>query len=558
MPAPQTYAMRVSSSESEGNGQLKPVAHVRVEAFLNRNSWRLFFVFTLLATIRIISTYYVFSFTSDEPAHLAAGMQWLDQGTYTYDQMHPPLARVMEATLPYLAGARSQNGPSMWTEGWAILNAGGHHKRTLALARLGNLPFFWLASLMIYLWSRRYLGNTTAVVATFFFALVPGVLAHAGLATTDMALTATYAAAIYTMLVWLERHSAATAIWFGVAVGGALLSKLSAFAFLPATALSLFCFYLLFEHPSADELLQVVKARLRTFAIAALIVPILVWAGYRFSFAGVPAPELFAGIKELLAFQGRGHGLYLLGQREIFWPYYLVDISVKTPLALLILAGAGAIWSWKHRAEQHPKYWLPLAITFAVMAVALYSRMDDGIRHILPIFFPFCMLASIGAQWLFASPRLAARVTASALVIWLVFASVASHPDYLAYFNELAGRHPERILADSDLDWGQDMYRLAERLKQLGATQVAVDPIFIQYPQILHDFPPLVPLNPDAPVPGWNAVSIGLLKTRRELFFNYPRAKPWAERIPPTERVGKSVLLFYVPPPAQMPTGTGG
>ena len=35
------------------------------------------------------------------------------------------------------------------------------------------------------------------------------------------------------------------------------------------------------------------------------------------------------------------------------------------------------------------------------------------------------------------------------------------HPDYIVYFNELAGGRPERIRVDSDLDWGQSLNELA-------------------------------------------------------------------------------------------------
>ena len=37
-----------------------------------------------------------------------------------------------------------------------------------------------------------------------------------------------------------------------------------------------------------------------------------------------------------------------------------------------------------------------------------------------------------------------------------------ANPDYLPYFNE-AVAHPERVLVDSDLDWGQDLRRLEQR-----------------------------------------------------------------------------------------------
>jgi len=39
-------------------------------------------VLVLIGSLRIASTYYVFSHTIDEVAHIAAGMQWLDQHKY--------------------------------------------------------------------------------------------------------------------------------------------------------------------------------------------------------------------------------------------------------------------------------------------------------------------------------------------------------------------------------------------------------------------------------------------------------------------------------------------
>ena len=56
-------------------------------------------------------------------------------------------------------------------------------------------------------------------------------------------------------------------------------------------------------------------------------------------------------------------------------------------------------------------------------------------------------------------------LTAALLLLWHLAVSVRAHPDYLPYFNELAGEHPERILVDSDLDSGQDLKRLADTLQ---------------------------------------------------------------------------------------------
>ena len=97
---------------------------------------------------RIVATYHVFNQTWDEPAHVAAGMEWLDRGRYPYEPLHPPLARIMEALGPRLAGIRSAGQANVWLEGNAILYAGGRYDRNLALARLGVLPFFLLAAFL--------------------------------------------------------------------------------------------------------------------------------------------------------------------------------------------------------------------------------------------------------------------------------------------------------------------------------------------------------------------------------------------------------------------------
>src|SRR5687767_9105348 len=54
-------------------------------------------VLVLIACIRIALTYSVFNHTFDEPDHIAAGIEWLDRGLYTYDQIHPPPARLAVA-----------------------------------------------------------------------------------------------------------------------------------------------------------------------------------------------------------------------------------------------------------------------------------------------------------------------------------------------------------------------------------------------------------------------------------------------------------------------------
>src|SRR5689334_12480033 len=80
-----------------------------VIAFLEKHGRVIAIAAVLLASIRIGITWNVFSHTFDEPAHLAAGMEWLDRGAYTWEVQHPPLARVFGALGPYLLGIHSQD-----------------------------------------------------------------------------------------------------------------------------------------------------------------------------------------------------------------------------------------------------------------------------------------------------------------------------------------------------------------------------------------------------------------------------------------------------------------
>lgn len=130
-----------------------------------------------------------------------------------------PLARVMAALLPKIFGAHGFASKSMWDEGSAILFSHGAEDFTLALARLDILPFFWITCWIAFSCTRWISGDASAaVLAVFLVSMTPAVLAHAGLATTDLALTAMLLAAIYSGWCWLESPGWKRAAIFGAAI----------------------------------------------------------------------------------------------------------------------------------------------------------------------------------------------------------------------------------------------------------------------------------------------------------------------------------------------------
>ena len=529
----------------------------RLLAFLERRAAAIFLILLAVATLRIVLTYTVFNHTIDEPAHIACGMEWLSKGTYRYEVQHPPLARVAAALGLYLEGVRTIGRPQMGEEGVDLLLVHDHYDLHLSLARAGILPFLWLASTAVFLWARRSFGGAAAVLAAFFFTFLPPVLAHAGLATTDMALTGALAAAFLAMWVWLERPTPLHAALFGLMGALAVLAKFSSLPFFAAAAALAAAVFWLWNRPSG--LLPAMRERAGTLAASVAVLGALTWGFYRFSFGEavtglppMPAPELIDDIQEVVYHSQRGHITYLLGQHSQFgwWYYYLVVLAVKTPAPLLVLATLGAFWMWRKR-RAGVRWWLPLVFSAAILLVASFGRINIGVRHVLPVYVGMSIAAAVATLRLLERAKRFrwAGWALALLLVWYAGGSLAAHPDYLPYFNFLAGDRPERIVADSDLDWGQDMKRLARRLREAGAREVTFTPFIRGDLEKMFGFPPIKPADPVEPAPGWNAVSLSMLKVRRlGLGLERPDIRPWPERIEPGERVGKGVLLYYFPP----------
>jgi hypothetical protein len=532
---------------------------------LDRHAVVIAIALVLIASLRIVSTYWVFNHTNDEPAHITSGIEYLDKKTYDYDREHPPLARVLIGLGPYLAGERYvvpaglilRHDPR---KGLETLYAGQHYDRTVALARLGVLPLFWLACAVTFIWGRRCFGPAVAVIAVLLFTLLPPVLAHAGLATTDMALAAFAPAGFLMLFFWSERPTVLRGLSLGLVVGLGITSKFTMMPFLAAAAVVAVAFQFLAALPTLGEIRTFLRARVLSFAIAAVACVLVVWAVYGFSFGPTPlfgfrapAPELSSGIQTVLKHNREGHPAFLLGKtgRAGWWYYYPVALAVKTPLPLLILLGAGLVLAIRRRRE--PAWRLPVAFAFGILVFCLSSHINIGVRHVLPVYVAFSILAALAVLWLIELSRTArwAGWAVGVLLIWLAAGGAWKHPDYIAYFNELAGSEPERILVDSDLDWGQDMKRLGRRLHELGAQQVYLVsmPDIFPYLESRHGFPRLMEADPKTPQPGWTAVGPTAWKAIWPLLKHYRGdTSLWFDHERPRERVG-SMLLFYVPPP---------
>jgi len=183
--------------------------------------------------------------TVDEFAHLPAGYYYLETGNFELYNLNPPLPRLLSA-LPLLAVAPSiDTGARLRDDGWYpwvfatdfMRRNGGRLELIFLLGRLPVVALGGLLLLLVWRWARQLHGEGGGLVALAGCAFCPSLIAHAHLATTDVACALGVAGALYLAQRWLERPRLPPLLAAGVALGLAQLTKFSAVLLYPVVLL---------------------------------------------------------------------------------------------------------------------------------------------------------------------------------------------------------------------------------------------------------------------------------------------------------------------------------
>lgn len=445
--------------------------------------------------------------TIDETYHLVAGYSYWKWGDYRLNPEHPPLAKLLAALPLFLLS--TEDSPLVREErdkiqavdlyGWRVANRWLFERNDgetmFLVARLPMLLAAALLGLLIFFWARDLYGISAGFAALVLFVFDPNMLAHGPLVHTDMPVTLAIFGASYFFwralreLTWF--NGAMTLVFFAAAA----LTKFS-FIILPLLWGLLAVGKIVSSQPLRCRIgnaAPVTGVGAKTVRLAAFFLCLALgayaalWAAYGWRYQAVSGqvmpltishgaapmwwldqlrqlnyayrlfPEAWlAGLVHVLANANRTS--YLLGEVAYgFWNYFPIALAVKTPLPTLLLLLVSPLVLTRRRqpALASQFIWLPMVGFFAL---AIYSRMNLGLRHILPIYpFLFVWLGGASAA-LLSSPARAKRCAIWSLAIWLVASCAIAYPDYLAFFNEtLGGRRRHEILVDSNLDWGQDI-----------------------------------------------------------------------------------------------------
>ena len=525
--------------------------------------------------------------TYDEPAHLAAGyMYWRGEDRLKPADA-PPLTRLIQGWVPLAMDAPLATDTDQWREGdqWGVgaqmLDALGAEGAPdlMFWSRLPMLVFPLALLTVFWAWTRELFGPVGALGATALLAFEPNLLAHGPLIKSDVAAgTGLLAMAYFSWRYW-QRPGLGRFVLLAVATALAIQTKFTVQAAFPLVVA-----VILVRHALERQWVQAVARSagliaISYFAAAALhqfdMIPI---HGFEFqriaseeswseqeraAWANLPAAPVPKRWVEGVSFirersRETGFTSYFLGEAStggdpLYFPVTMV-LKLPIPLQALLVAGLGLfVWRAVRRrcSAAEVFLWVPALLLFAL---AMQSKINIGYRHVMP-FTPLMLLGALVALrplW----PGKPLRIAAAAGLLWLAVEAVSIYPHGIAYFNQWAGGPDEgwRLLADSNVDWGQDWPEVARYAEEHGIEMVEFAYFGLDRPwhylpgHRVHTLPTpfcgeCVESQEFEPPPGFYAISVNLLlgyhwQPEYRDYFRYFRERK------PDAKAGYSIFLY--------------
>jgi len=466
------------------------------------------------------------SATTDEPNHIAAGYSYWQTRDFRMNPEHPPLAKLI-ATLPLLLiHPKFDTSRDDWKNvaeypfGVTFLYQ-NDADRVLFWSRVPMVLIAAIGLLVTFFWARDLFGEQAGLFAAGMYAFSPNLLAHGMLVTTDVPLAAFEALTLY--LFWKKRD-----VYAGLALGIAMASKFSG-VFLPLLIVVL-CF-------ARDG-----KSALRRLLIMAGTSLFVIESAYLFAHWPIIYFKngLTVNIKVV-----PNYPFYLFGQLKLggWWYYFLVAFVLKATIPTLLSFFAAAADLMTGFIERWGEIILMSGIVFQLLITTIGAN-QIGFRYLLPM-FPLLFIWTSRVV-----PRLAQSRTGIAIIavllMWQAWSAVHVFPNYIPYFNELAGgpAHGPALLDDSSVDWGQGVKQAAEYVRSHHLQNVNLytfspfdNPAYYGLPANIPSAQAFQRLVANPPSPG-----IYILSAHYVARFKV--VSPTWREYKPIDRIGESLLVY--------------
>ncbi len=468
--------------------------------------------------------------TFDEPTHLTAGYSYWLKNDYRLDPENGNWP-ARWAALPLLWSRPAFPENAAWNQGDVgrvsevfLYRRGNDSDRVVLQGRSMMAVLGAGLCLLIFFCSNRLFGPLGGLISELLAVFDPNLLAHSALVTSDVTAAFFFTAAAWSYSRLLRYLNARWFVITALSWSGLFLAKMSAAAFLLVAGI-----LVTVQLASCEPITLRVSAfeqRITGFwrklivvsgATAALLAVVVLAIWTSFTFRSLPFPQNtparevwnarwnaclsdHTALENMVGF-ARDHKLlpeaYLYGfaftnKSAMYRPAFLDGewsntgfssffpraFLYKTPIPVLLLLMAVGIagflrWrnAWKDGsvktiARDLAKLSPIWTLILVYAAFSLTSHLNIGHRHLLPI-YPALFIAC-GACAYFFRTRSIMTVFAGVMLCWQIAESSFVRPDYLAYFNQVAGgpKKGYKHLVDSSLDWGQDLPALTSWLAQ--------------------------------------------------------------------------------------------
>jgi hypothetical protein len=508
------------------------------------------------------------SLTYDEPVHIAEGLDAWRNGRFQQYNDHPPLARLL-CTLP-LVNPKWQVEVEPLPQAFRVTSVSPDPVSLAWRSRSVNAGLGVVLGVLVWLAAANLFSASAANFVLMLFVFSPSLIANFSLVTTDGAATLLIFASAWGIVCWKRNPSWENTIVVGFVLGFLLLAKFSTLLMFVA---AIFWMLVLFQGQIS---FRPWKWNWGKMAVAVGTAFVVLWAGYFFHVSRltirdgrltatfpnwtqplvkpnrsglnftvpIPAAEFIAGFRDVAIHNAHGQPAFFLGRTSPSggWKsYYPVTILLKWPLPVLVLALTGLLLTLLNRVEVSADLWIMASFPAVYFLFAIFARFNLGERHILPM-YPFALVFA-GAVWQQASLRRGRSVLLGLLLLWNAIDGLRSGPGYLSYFDSFV--RPDRryrLLADSNLDWGQGLLALRKYEREHRGEQIwlayfgSVDPAIYGIEA--------QPLGENQRVTG--TVVVGATNLSGE-YLKDPAAYRWLLDYGPPEVLDGCLYVFHVP-----------
>jgi tetratricopeptide (TPR) repeat protein len=449
------------------------------------------------------------SITWDEDDHIYAGYMSWKHADFGLNPEHPPLVKLL-GTLPLLSMPLTLPQPQdRFFKTEAFLNGKdflfkNDADKMLFRVHIAVASLTLLLALVVFLAAQEMFGTAAGFIALSLVVFDPNLLAHGAVLGTDVGLTCFLFGSLYAFYRYVKVPSGWRMALAGMLAGLALAAKHTAILICPMLILLATVEVVRNSSPAGESTTKYALRLFGAIVVISVIAVTVLWAFYGFRYQARPAGmQLNPPLAEYMHGLSRPHeakGLafvahwkllpesYIYGLTDVrimsdfyqsyllgnvyphgVWSYFPATFVIKSTLTLLVLLVVAIVAiATRKLTGWREILFLTIPPVFYLL-IAMASRMNIGLRHILPMYAFLWVLAAGGATALIKTNRRWAYAVV-ALLAFQAASSALAYPAYMAYENELWGGPSQtyKYLSDSNSDWGQQLKSVKRYLDARG------------------------------------------------------------------------------------------